>query len=95
MKKYLINNPSIKEIIFFSTWCSDCKDKILLLKNDYFANKKYVLINIFDTQERAENVIKNMNINIPCFHDVNKTISKEYNVSFVPYEISTKNQSFR
>ena len=35
------------QLIFFSSWCSDCKVELLKIKNDL--NENYILINTFDS----------------------------------------------
>lgn len=75
-------------LVFFSTWCSDCKDEILKLNKENMANKKYLLINTFDSLGRGEESLRKMGVNIPCFYDSDNSISEKYHVSFVPYTVN-------
>jgi thiol-disulfide isomerase/thioredoxin len=86
-KTFLAKNPTIENILFFSTWCADCKDELIKLKDKIDADKKYILVNEFDAKGRAEKSLQNLNINLPCFYDEDKSIALEYQVKYVPTKI--------
>ena len=86
LRRYLSEHPSVQKILFFSTWCSDCRVKILGLKKDPLSSQKYLLIDVFDTPQRAQKVFEKIDLGVPCFYDRDKSILKEYHVTFVPYE---------
>jgi hypothetical protein len=84
---YLSLHPEIKHIIFFSTWCSDCKEKLLELKKKEELSKEYLLVNSFDQKGHGEKALEYLKISLPCFYDPNNLIAKEYNIFVVPGEV--------
>lgn len=82
--KYISANK-ISHLIFFSSWCSDCKKE--LLDNKDKLNDKYILINTFDSIGKGDIALNSLGINHSCFYDKSRVIAKKYNVKFVPKEI--------
>ncbi|KAB8040510.1 hypothetical protein GCL60_00925 [Silvanigrella paludirubra] len=73
------------QLIFFSSWCSDCKEELLKIKNDL--NENYILINTFDSVGKGDIALKSLKINHKCIFDKDRLIAKKYNVKSVPKKI--------
>ena len=58
--------PSAKtlHLVFFASWCQTCADKLRNL-----SPQSNAVVALFDERDRAEQVIKDLNIKIPCFFD--------------------------
>lgn len=85
-----IKEYSPKKIIFFASWCKNCKEH--LMKANISSS---IFVAAFDEQSRAEKVMNTFfkdNDQVKCLWDVEKTIVKKYNVKGLPFEIdiSTK-----
>lgn len=80
----LIHKKSPVFLVFFSSWCSDCKDELLGLKKKERMEKNYILVNTFDSPGKGEKVLKNLGINYLCIYDKNRELAKKYRIDFVP-----------
>ncbi|WGL60115.1 redoxin domain-containing protein [Pigmentibacter sp. JX0631] len=89
---FLLNSESKIELIFFSSWCSDCKDDLLKLsKEQKILKNKIVIINTFDRIENANKALKALNVDFDCYFDKNRVLTKKYNIKTVPSHIYINN----
>lgn len=92
--KFIKSEKQPLRVIFFSTWCSDCKDELLKLKEEKLfnahPNEKEILVNTFDTKGNADRVLKNLGIEKFCFYDNKNEIAKEYKVQTVPVSLNIR-----
>lgn len=65
-------------LVFFASWCANCQSHLASYP------KNTIFIATFDKRERAELVIKQFGITVPCFTDTD--IARELNVRAVPAE---------
>lgn len=77
--KELTATKGAKHLVFFSTWCSSCKEH--LLKED---KPGTIFIAAFDTPERASAVIQKLNIKQPCYFD--DGLTNYFGIKVVPAE---------
>ncbi len=80
----LILKKSPVTLVFFSSWCSDCKDELLDLKKKKRRKEKYILINTFDSPGKGEKVLKNLEIDYLCIYDKKRELAKKYRIDSVP-----------
>lgn len=52
------------QVVFFSSWCSDCAAHLKALKNT-----NEILIGAFDKRERIEKVVGKLGLKNPCYMD--------------------------
>ncbi len=84
-QKFIDSQGPSPTLIFFSTWCSDCKKELEKIQKEKMKN--YILINSFDKKGNGDKILKKMELNYPCFFDTENKIAKKYNVKNVPAEI--------
>ncbi len=88
----ILQNNKPLELVFFSSWCGDCKEHLEeLAKTQNTINKKVIIINTFDTIENGNKVLKKLKINLPCYFDKDRVIAKKYNIKSVPAHIKIQN----
>lgn len=79
------------ELIFFSSWCSDCKDDLIKLADSTnILKNNIIIINTFDRPEKGYLALKVLNIDYPCYFDNDKKLTKKYNIKSVPAHIIIK-----
>lgn len=74
------NAPSF-QLIFFSSWCSDCAVHLKKLENN-----KTILVGTFDKRERIEKIVAKLGLKNPCF--MNSGLAERLGVKVVPAERS-------
>ncbi len=76
--------PKVK-LVFFSTWCIDCKEKLEKIK-EYKNNKENViLINTFSTKSNPDDVLKAFDLSdFTCVIDSSHKIRERFAVEKVP-----------
>jgi hypothetical protein len=70
------------QLIFFSSWCSDCASHLKQLTTDEHKDK--ILVGTFDKQPRIEKVVSRLGLKQKCFTD--SGLGKILKVSTVPTE---------
>ena len=76
------------ELIFFSSWCSDCKEDLLKIKeNQKNLKDKVIIINTFDRLEKGNQALKKLEIKLDCYFDKDRVLTKKYNIKAVPAHI--------
>jgi thiol-disulfide isomerase/thioredoxin len=73
------------QLVFFSSWCSDCKEELLKIKDDL--NENYILINTFDSLGKGDISLKSLKIDHKCIFDKDRLLAKKYKVKSVPKKI--------
>jgi len=75
-------------LVFFSTWCADCKPHLQGLKGASEASN-VILIHTFRVSHDEEAVLKYLGVSprIPCINDDSRNIAKSYAVQTVPAEV--------
>ncbi|MES2615752.1 MAG: hypothetical protein V4591_10085 [Bdellovibrionota bacterium] len=85
----LVKRHEPATLIFFSTWCADCKieiEKIQKLDNQ----SAFILVGEFDTIERINRNLSKMKTATDCYFDESGEIRKKFGVKVVPTEIELK-----
>ncbi len=76
------------ELVFFSSWCGDCKDHLEnLAKLQNKIKSKIIIINTFDRIENGNKALKELKIELPCYFDKDKVIANKFNVKSVPAHV--------
>lgn len=77
--KKLINPHKAKklELVFFSSWCSDCAVHLKTLKNN-----SAVVVGAFDSRERIERVVNKLAVQNACFMEAG--LVKRLGIRVVP-----------
>lgn len=87
LKELLEHSESKKvELVFFSSWCSDCGDHLKKLEG-----QSKILVGTFDKQSRIEKLVAKLKLPNRCFTDAG--IAKKLNVTTVPAEMSVTTES--
>ncbi|WP_130609152.1 TlpA family protein disulfide reductase [Fluviispira sanaruensis] len=73
------------KLVFFSTWCLDCKEKLEKIK-EFKSNKdNVILINTFTTKSNPDDVLKAFDLSdFTCVIDSSHKIRKRFSVDKVP-----------
>nr|BFD31962.1 hypothetical protein GTC16762_15800 [Pigmentibacter ruber] len=86
--EHYLKSKSKIELIFFSSWCSDCKEDLLKIrKNQKNLKDKVVIINTFDRLEKANTALKALEIELDCYFDRDRVLTKKYNIKAVPAHV--------
>ncbi|KAB8033301.1 TlpA family protein disulfide reductase [Fluviispira multicolorata] len=89
---HLVEKKAKVKLVFFSTWCADCKDELEKIKKEKSTKEQVILINIFDPEKKADNVLKKFSLeSYSCFIDTSKKIREKYKVTTVPKVIYINN----
>lgn len=80
----LIHKKSPVTLIFFSSWCSDCKDELLEFKKKKQMKENYILVNTFDSPGKGEKTLKSLEINDLCIYDKKNELAKKFHVDSIP-----------
>ncbi len=80
LHKIETDGPKPIRLIFFSSWCSCCKDRIVA---DY--PEKTYLIGVFDSDENIQRAYQHQPAKYPCYFD-HGLAEKKYNIRFLPEE---------
>ena len=73
----LVKNSSARKLVFFSSWCSDCKAHLLQ------ADAQSIFIASFDTQERATATLQTFKLTQECYVD-SQRLAKAIGINTVP-----------
>ena len=88
----LLKKESKVELIFFSSWCSDCKDDLLKMEKEQKKLKnKVVIINTFDRIESANKALKALKVDFDCYFDKSRVLTNKYKIKSVPKHIYISN----
>lgn len=80
--KRSLKTKQAEEIIFFASWCSQCMDKLISARD---AEKKFVLVSIWDSLERSNEVINYLKLSeSTCIFD-SGDIARAYKVKSLPF----------
>ena len=83
LKSY-VHKSGTKRIIFFASWCADCKNSIQTASHDT------VLVGVFDTKERIDRVYRSLKKpNTKCFLDLDDRIARRYEVKGLPFQLDS------
>jgi len=74
-------------VIFWATWCPDCKNKLSgkLPEINGSADVAVITINTDSSQSRAKHFVEKMNLKLPVFRDDSKDLRKTLKVFSVPH----------
>lgn len=76
-------------LIFFSTWCADCKIEIEKINKDS-NQSQFILVAEFDSLERVNRNLNKMNIQTECYFDSEGKIKDKYQVKMVPAHVDIR-----
>ncbi len=82
-----------KLIYFWATWCTNCSEKLITALPKFQEAHKNVSITTvsLDTErDRVEHYVKKQKVTVPVLFDPQGTLSKEMDISAVPYWIVYK-----
>ena len=75
----LVKKSGSKRLVFFSTWCSECKDHVKRVPS-----AGTLFIAAFDKAERAEAALRKLGRTEPCY--VDNGLTKKFGINVVPAE---------
>ena len=76
-------------ILFFSTWCAQCLIELEEVKKKSHQNN-FILVAEFDTLERVNRNLKNLNIGTECFLDKTGDIKEMFKIEVIPGKVTLK-----
>jgi thiol-disulfide isomerase/thioredoxin len=99
-KPAVSHTPGKVVLVFWATWCDDCKEKVT---QDFKALKlpssvDLILVNVDKDSSKLQEYVKKYSILLPVVQDTDKSIRKDYQIAGVPgwavldKKINTKNQ---
>ena len=89
----LIKKEAPVTLVFFSSWCSDCKDELLEIKKKKQDKINYILVNTFDSPGKGEKALNSLGINYFCIYDKDRMLAKKYKIDSVPIKIKIAEES--
>ena len=85
----LSNHTRPVTILFFSTCCAQCLIELEEVKKKNDQNN-YILVSEFDTLERVNRNLKNLNIVTECFVDKTGEIKEMFKIEVIPGKVTLK-----
>src|SRR5690606_33037316 len=68
-------------LIFFSSWCSSCADKLTATYED-----KTVVVGTMDSPDNIERVFAFSQSSFPCYYDTQERLSQSLGIKSLPYQ---------
>ena len=80
-------NATHELVIFWGTWCGECKEKLKhdLLKLDSRPDLKVITINVDKNAKRVKNYVQKEKIELPVYQNPSGELVKEFKITAVPH----------
>ena len=94
----IMNKQEIEKILFFSSWCFDCKKELSSLKNlSLEEQKKILIVHTFIRNDTTDKILSYFEVpsSILCYRDIHDEIRHFLNVKYVPFVFYPKRESVK